>query len=38
MVCVAIGKGWRSPLVLVKEKLNAEGYMNLLSENEINMH
>ena len=35
MVWGAIGKRWRSPLFLVKGKLNAEGYMNLLSENEI---
>lgn len=35
MVWGAIGKGWRSPLVLVKGKLNSQGYMDLLAENEI---
>lgn len=35
MVWGAIGKGWRSPLVLVKGKLNAQGYIDLLADNEI---
>lgn len=35
MVWGAIGKGWRSPLVLVKGKLNAQGYIELLDSNNI---
>ena len=38
MVWEAIRKGWHSPLVLVKGKLNAQGYIDLLADNvcEIN--
>lgn len=35
MVWGAIGKGWRSPLVLVKGKLNSQGYIDLLNSNDI---
>ena len=35
MVWGAIGKGWRSPLVIIKGTLNAEGYIDLLNENKI---
>lgn len=35
MVWGAIGKGWRSPLVLVKGRLNSDGYISLLEDNEI---
>jgi transposase len=35
MVWGAIGKGWRSPLIVVKGNLNTEGYLNLLQENKI---
>ena len=28
----AIGVGWRSPLVLVKSRLNSEGYISMLEE------
>mgnify|MGYP001079518019 CR=1 FL=1 len=35
MVWGAIGKNWRSPLILVHGKLNSEGYINFLEKNEI---
>ena len=35
MVWGAIGKGWLSPLVLVKGKLNSQGYIDLLNSNDI---
>ena len=30
-----IGKNWRSPLILVKSKLNSDGYIQLLNDNDI---
>jgi hypothetical protein len=35
MVWAAIGKGWRSPLVIVRGTLNADRYIDLLNENQI---
>lgn len=35
MVWGAIGKNWRSPLILVKGKLNSDGYIQLLKDNDI---
>ena len=35
MVWGAIGKNWRSPLILVHGKLNSESYINFLEKNEI---
>lgn len=35
MVWGAIGKNWRSPLILVKGKLNSDGYIDFLQKNDI---
>lgn len=35
MVWGAIVIGWRSPLILVKDRLNADGYIPMLNENDI---
>jgi hypothetical protein len=35
MVWGAIGKGWRSPLIIIKGTLNSSGYINMLEENQI---
>ena len=35
MVWGAIGKGWRSPLIIIKGRPNAQGYIDLLNENKI---
>lgn len=35
MVWGAIGKNWRSPLIMVKGKLNSNGYIQLLNDNDI---
>ena len=35
MVWGAIGHGWRSPLIIIRGRLNSEGYIDLLKENSI---
>jgi transposase len=35
IVWAAIGKGWRSPLIIIHGTLNADGYINMLKENRI---